>query len=57
MSMSNSETATHQFIDASVDEVYVEGGVVTLYPRGDFALIDLSKEDLLHLLKLIEETN
>lgn len=54
--MSSSETATHQFIDPNITHAGVD-------MEGDLYLclthsydVCLSKEDLLHLLKLIEES-
>ena len=58
--MSNSVIATHQFIDADILEVKVikyKPNQVRVYLNGEMDLVTLSKEDLLHLLKLIEETN
>lgn len=70
--MSSSETVTHQFTDVGVSNVEVghfwKGGAHAVATKGvyfdtysagsyDVSSTFLSKEDLLHLLKLIEETN
>lgn len=55
--MSNSETVTHRFTDCDVRTAVVDrdGHIdMRLYKTTH---IYLSKEDLLHLLKLIEETH
>lgn len=69
--MSSSEVATHQFTDDEISNVEVnewydldrETPVEGIYfdvtnpDTGSVSCAFLSKEDLLHLLKLIEETN
>lgn len=56
--MFSSETVTHQFIDPLLHDAAPNGdGNVFVELGRDMDYILLSKEDLLHLLKLIEETN
>lgn len=58
MSMSNSETPTHQFTDRLLRNADKNGDglvFVDLGNDGDYLLF--SKEDLLYMLTLCEETN
>ena len=58
MSMSSSEIHTHQFTDDVIDGAERDvDGTVFLDLGWERQYVTLSKEDLLHLLKLIEETN